>query len=356
MKLAMKVAFFTVTLLTVLLILGLSLSRGSTLPIRDNKGNIIPNSIATLEKVKLGGMQQWILIRGEDISNPVLLWLHGGPGSSQMPVAHNFDKRLEKEFIVVHWDQRGAGKSNPPDFREETMTFEQFVSDAHQLTQYLKRYLNKQKVYLIGHSWGTQLGIKLAYQYPEDYYAYIGVSQVVSNTLSQKIAYNWLAREIEKNGDGTSLKKLKNLGLPPYTNHKEYVSFVRLVDSYGGGFDIGFKELFRIALKAPEYRLKDYVWWLKGSTRGSGPMWETETYQSFNALKHFPKLLIPVYFFNGKNDYNTPVKLVEEYFKGLEAPKGKELVIFNNSAHTPFLGEPQKFAKEMLRVKSETCK
>lgn len=102
-------------------------------------GNIIPESIVSLEKVTLGDMDQWILIRGNNIKNPVLLWLHGGPGAAQMPVAHYFNGALEEGFIVAHWDQRGAGKSNPLDFDEQTMTFEQFLTDAHELTQYLKK-------------------------------------------------------------------------------------------------------------------------------------------------------------------------------------------------------------------------
>lgn len=152
---------------------------GLTAPIKDANREIIPRSIASLEKIKLGGMDQWILIRGNDVSNPVLLWLHGGPGAAQMPIAHHFDKNLEKDFIVVHWDQRGAGKSNPKDFDEQTMTFEQFITDAHELTQYLKRRFNTEKIYLVGHSWGTQLGIKMVQLYPEDYFAYIGIGQAV---------------------------------------------------------------------------------------------------------------------------------------------------------------------------------
>ena len=124
----------------------------STQLIRDEKGNVIPESIASLQKVKLGGMDQWILIRGYDVSNPILLWLHGGPGAAQMPVAHHFNGDLEKDFVVVHWDQRGAGKSNPKDFDEQTMTLEQFISDAHELTQYLKKRFHKRKIYLLGHS------------------------------------------------------------------------------------------------------------------------------------------------------------------------------------------------------------
>jgi pimeloyl-ACP methyl ester carboxylesterase len=324
----------------------------STRLIRDEKGNIIPESIASLQKVKLGGMDQWILIRGANVSNPILLWLHGGPGAAQMPVAHHFNGDLEKEFIVVHWDQRGAGKSNPKDFDEQTMTLEQFITDAHELTQYLKKRFHKEKIYLLGHSWGTLFGILLVQKYPQDYYAYIGVSQVVNGAAASKIAHKWLVQQIKKRGKTKDLRKLEKLGPPPFTDHEKYVKFAKMVDSYGGGMDVGFLKLAWIALRAPEYSLTDYPKWLRGASRGSGPMWEETS--SFDVFKEVPELQVPAYFFSGRNDYNTPLQLVRRYFEMLNAPKGKQLIIFENSAHTPFMKEPEKFYREMVRVKEET--
>lgn len=130
----------------------------STPAITDD-GDPVGGSIATLEPVPIGGMEQWLLIRGRHSANPVLLWLHGGPGASEMPVVPHYNRALEEEFVVVHWDQRGAGKSNPRDFDESTMTFERFVQDAHELTRHLKRRFGKKKIYLLGHSWGSHLGL-----------------------------------------------------------------------------------------------------------------------------------------------------------------------------------------------------
>ncbi len=324
----------------------------STQPIRDQRGAIIPESIASLQKVKLGGMEQWILIRGNDVANPILLWLHGGPGAAQMPVAHYFNGDLEKEFIVVHWDQRGAGKSNPGDFDEQTMTLDQFISDAHELTQFLKKRFHKNKIYLLGHSWGTQFGILLVRKYPQDYYAYIGVSQVVNGAAASEIAYQWLTEQIKTRGRTKDLQRLEKLGPPPFADHEKYVKFAKMVDAYGGGMDVGFAKLLWIALRAPEYSLTDYFKWLRGANRGSGPMWEESS--RFNAFKQVPALQVPVYFFCGRNDYNTPLQLVRQYFEALKAPRGKRLVIFEKSAHTPFMKEPKKFYAEMVQVKEET--
>lgn len=327
---------------------------GQTPEITDANRKVLPGSIAALEKVQIGGMDQCILLRGHNIENPALLWLHGGPGSSQMPVSHAYDSELEKEFVMVHWDQRGAGKSNPPDFDESTITYEQFIADAHQMTGYLKKRLNKEKIYILGHSWGTQPGLELAGRYPDDYYAYIGVSQVVNHEMSDLIAHEWLLGEIQKKDAPRDLKKLKALGEPPFADHADFVTFIRLVDSYGGSFDLTFSKLVLIALKSPEYTFKDMLAWLNGSNRGSGQMWYEEIYSSFNAIEKYPELRVPVYFFTGRNDYNTPLVATEKYYRSLDDPAGKQLLVFENSAHTPFLAEPDKFVQALCRVKEET--
>jgi pimeloyl-ACP methyl ester carboxylesterase len=284
----------------------------------------------------------------------VLLWLHGGPGAAQMPVANAFNGALEQEFVVVHWDQRGAGKSNPPDFDESSMTFQQYLDDTHTLTGYLQQRFGQQKIYLLGHSWGSQIGLRLVQVYPEDYHAYIGVSQVIEAGLAQQVGYDWLREQIQARGDEKALRQLEALGKPPYRDHATFVSYVQLVDAYGGDFDVSMLKLFWAAVRAPEYNLADMQAWLRGANRGSGPMWHDPSCQYFNALADVPRLEIPVYFFNGQNDYNTPLQVTRAYFDALEAPAGKTLVVFENSAHTPFMAEAQKFNQELLRLKAET--
>ena len=328
--------------------------RGTTPVITGPDGMPLPGSIASLEKIELGGMQQWILVRGHNKANPVLLWLHGGPGSAQMPVARHYNSDLEKDFVVVHWDQRGAGKSNPKDFDESTLTLSQFVEDTHQLTQYLNERFHQDKIYLVGHSWGSTIGLKLAQSYPQDYYAYVGVSQVTDRDLSAEINYAWLLKQIKEKDNARDISRLEALGLPPYHDHDYYVNFVRLVDAYGGAFDAGFNQLTWIAVQASEYRFSDLIAYVGGMNRGSGPMWEAADYNSFNPKVDVPHLDVPVYFFCGRNDYNTPLEATEQYFNQLDAPQGKHLVVFEKSAHTPFLGEADKFRQELLKVKQDT--
>lgn len=306
-----------------------------------------PNAVAELMSVEIGGLEQWLLIRGEDRTKPVLLWLHGGPGSAQMPIHHAYTKALEKEYVVVHWDQRGAGKSNHAEFREASMTINRFVKDVYEVTQYLKKRFDRNKIILLGHSWGTQIGILAVKEYPEDYTAYISVSQVVHPQRGDSLSYEWLRQEIEERGTESQKSKFAKLGNPPFDDHDAYVIFARMKDTFGGGMDAGFASLAWKALGAKEYALGDYIKWVRGANRGSGPMWEES--RDFNLFKDVPELEVPVWFIVGEYDMNTPVALIEEYFKFVEAPE-KHLYIMENCAHTPFIGNPDQFNHKIISI------
>lgn len=307
-----------------------------------------PGSVSELLAIDIGGMKQWILIRGQNADNPVLLWLHGGPGSAQMPIHHAYTKELEKEFVIVHWDQRGAGKSNHSGFSEETMTLDQFMKDVHELTGYLKNRFAQDRIYLLGHSWGSLLGIKAAAGYPEDYAAYLSVSQVVHSRKADKISYSWLKQQVEASGSDADKIALRELGGPPFLEHDRYVRFAKMKDAFGGGMDAGFTRLFWEAMDAGEYTFSDFLRWFKGASRGSGPMWE-ET-NNIDLFTEIDSLRVPVYFFTGVNDYNTPHELVKEYYSYLSAPE-KQLITFNESAHTPFIAETDIFNHNVVQVK-----
>ncbi|MBN1857847.1 alpha/beta hydrolase [Candidatus Bipolaricaulota bacterium] len=308
------------------------------------------HAVSSLEKLELGGMDQWVLIRGQDDRNPVLLWLHGGPGSAQMPISRHFNGSLEASFVVVHWDQRGAGKSNPRGFDESTMSIEQFTADAHDLTRYLQQRFDHDRIYLLGHSWGTQIGIRVAERFPDDYAAYIAVGQVVNFTRANELGYAWLQQQVEEDGSRRALERLDDIGEPPYNEHGRYVSYARTIESYGGGTDIGFASLLWIALGSPEYTFSDYGRWLDGSTRGSGPMWDPQHPENLLAEPERHRIEVPVFFFCGRKDHNTPPELVEEFAQHLDAPRGASITYFENSAHTPFIAEPEAFERALLEV------
>jgi pimeloyl-ACP methyl ester carboxylesterase len=195
---------------------------------------------------------------------------------------------------------------------------------------------------LVGHSWGTALGIKAAQLYPDNYYAYVGIGQAVDDRRSQEISYAWLLEQIDKAGNRKDLELLQGLGQPPFTDHDTYVRFALMMNAYGGDSDVGFAELALIALCSPEYDWADYPAWLRGANRGAGPMWESLL--GYDYTREITRL----------NDHTTPLSLVTELYEKLDAPEGKQLVVFEHSSHTPFMAEPANFNREMLRVKEET--
>ena len=138
-----------------------------------------PEGIQSLERVELGGIDQWIKIRGHDRSNPILLFLHGGPGITELPVSHLFDTELEKHFTVVHWDQRASGKTRGEGFDEADLTIPTYLYDTLELVNYLTARFDKEKIYLVGHSWGSMLGTLMVRDHPELFHAYVGMGSKI---------------------------------------------------------------------------------------------------------------------------------------------------------------------------------
>ena len=194
-----KVIKITIILFSLLLLIGLGLfcfiwfkSPGTPSPIVDPQGKVLPNSISLIEKIPVGGMDQYLVIRGEDADKPVLLMLHGGPGTPEFPLMRDPNLVLEKEFVVVHWEQRGAGKSFSPDIPVESMTTNQLIADAAEVSNYLRKRFKQEKIYLMGHSWGSFLGILTAQRYPKLFHAYVGIGQVASQYQAEKLSLAWV--------------------------------------------------------------------------------------------------------------------------------------------------------------------
>ena len=184
----------------------------STPPILDAQGQAIPNSIAVMEKVKLGGAEEWVTIRGRDSRNPVLLFLAGGPGGTQLVTARRALTRLEDRFVVVNWDQPGAGKSFDAIDRSK-LTPDRYVTDAHELVLNLRQRFGKEKIYVLGESWGSALGIMVVQRYPELFQAFIGTGQMVAFLENDRICYDFALRLAQERGDTNQVEKLKQQGL-----------------------------------------------------------------------------------------------------------------------------------------------
>ncbi|MCL6613303.1 MAG: alpha/beta hydrolase [Firmicutes bacterium] len=316
----------------------------------DENGEIIPGSIASLEKVNIGGVEQWLLIRGKSINNPVLLFIHGGPGSAEGPLVCHYNKKLEDYFIVVNWDQRGAGKSYSRKIPVETMTIAQFISDAYQVVDLLRKRFNQDKIFVIGHSWGSVLGILTVQKYPRLFYAYIGVGQMVNGKENERLSFEYALATALATNNQTAVRALNEINSPiPYWNLEQDGDWFNKLRKQRewllklGGCIYGEKSYhkwIKVFLDAPEYTTSDCVKWVRGNLFSVKAMW-LEIMQ-IDLTKQVPKLEVPVYFLIGRHDYNTPFELALAYFNQLEAPK-KEFIWFDNSAHSPMYEEADRF-------------
>jgi pimeloyl-ACP methyl ester carboxylesterase len=296
----------------------------ATPPITDENGQPIPNSIASLEKVTINGTEQWITIRGHDRSKPILLNLGmGGPGGGGFSTRSLYEP-LEKDFMIVSWDEPGTGKA----YRAHPislLTVDRFVEDAYTLTMYLRERFHQDKIYVYGVSWSSIIGIKLIQQHPELFYGYIGNGQMVNTTENDILGYELALDYLMKKGDLKTLDTLRRNGPPPYTGENvtgKYVAYLDVLNVY-----MGMPRLSVIVPIVPffatEYGYVDKI----NHTRGIIDSFDAiyPQLEGLDFITQAPKLEVPVYFFAGRNDVNAMYTIVQEYYDVLEAPR-KDLI------------------------------
>jgi len=303
-----------------------------------------PSAISSMEKLTIGGVDQWIQIRGWNKDHPVLLFVHGGPGFTDMPFYYKFDTLLENDFVVVHWDQRGAGKSYSKTIDPGTMNVEQFVKDTIELSEKLDARFGK-KIILAGHSWGSLIGILAASKRPDLYEAYVGIGQVTDMNDDDEASYKFALGHAMKAKNAKAVRELQEIGPPPWTARKLF-SERKWVTRFGGVYHtLTCGKVFDIAAISPAYTLRDAYGMFEGiksSLKMHGQM------RAYDIKKMVPKLDVPVYFVEGKFDRLTPPELVSQYYESLKAPK-KEMMVFGNSGHFPQWEEPEEFHETMVR-------
>jgi pimeloyl-ACP methyl ester carboxylesterase len=296
----------------------------ATPPILNTDGQPVPNSIASLEKVNLNGTEQWITIRGQDVNKPILLNLGmGGPGGGGFATRSLFEP-LEKDYIVVSWDEPGTGKTYNA-VPISTLTVDRFVDDAYTLTLYLRERFHQDKIYVYGVSWSSIIGVKLVQQHPELFHAYIGNGQMVNTTENDILGYEFALDYLTKKGDTKRLEDLRKNGPPPYTGENvtgRYVAFLDELNVY-----MGMPRLTLIVpivpFLAPEYGYVDKI----NHTRGIIDSFDAiyPQLKDLDFITQAPRLEVPVYLFVGRYDVNAMYTIVEEYYNVLEAPH-KELI------------------------------
>ncbi|HSM23973.1 MAG TPA: alpha/beta hydrolase, partial [Anaerolineaceae bacterium] len=224
----MSTIIFLSSGLIVIIVVFLLSSNGKPVPLHDDQGNPIPGSVSEKIFIEINGVRQGMFIKSKNTSNPVLLFLHGGPGMPEYFLTQNYPTRLEENFTVVWWEQRGAGISYSPDIIPETMDVNQLVDDTIEVTNYLRERFGKEKIYLMGHSGGSFIGILAADRAPELFYAYIGVAQMSYQIKSENLAYEYMLEEYNKLGDYNMVKKLEKA--PPRMISPLPIAYLKLRD------------------------------------------------------------------------------------------------------------------------------
>lgn len=302
------------------------------------------NSISLLEEAEINGTKHELMIRGYDKSNPVLIYVHGGPGAPEAPYLTKYQDILEKYFTVVNYDQRASGKSFHF-FEDYTdLTAELLVEDLLDLTNYVSKRLGKEKVLLAGHSYGSYIAIQAAARAPEKYLAYIGIGQMAGIKTNNADSLAYCLEQAEKAGNTKDLQKLKELSekilngdiLMPAKYIRKYRGSSRLIDYYRD-YAMGF--LFN-----PEYNLLDTIRYFYG-------MYVTMKAVQYEPLENpiadiVKELEIPCYFVMGQHDYMTSVHAAKDYFDILEADQ-KEFIVYEDSSHFPNFEEEERFAEWM---------
>jgi proline iminopeptidase len=295
--------------------------------------------------LRINGVDQYLEIKGASATNPVLLFIHGGPEWPATPMIRKFNQDLANDFVLVSWDQRNCGKSGSDN--TAVLTPGLYVEDAHKVTEYLKNKFHTSKIFVACHSWGTLIGIYLIQKYPEDYAAYIGMGQFLNPNKSDALARAHVAERAKLSHDTTTLDALKSIPFSEVTGYEngfdDLISFSMLSNKY-------FKSNEVADLHDPTQLYGDYskIDWITPLMTTGKILFNYMNAEHID-LSLYKEFRLPVYFFIGRYDHNTSAKVAEEYFKTIKAPK-KKLFWFEHSGHSPNWEEPALFYKCLSQV------
>jgi proline iminopeptidase len=316
--------------------------RISTPTFRDANGRPVANSIAVVERWRVNGIDESVIVRGRDLRNPVLIWLHGGPGSSETPLLRVMNGALEDHFTVVYWDQRLAGQTlDPLAAYPESLTVAQMVDDLDVVVDRIRKRVGHDKVVLVGHSWGTMLGVIYASQHPEKVAAYVGIGQMTDKARAETLSYNFARAQARRRGNAKAVADLERIGTPPYGNKQMFTERAWLEAL--GGVNYGDMSLLRmiwIGVRVPESNGRD-IWAVShggaiGTKLLEGQMLSTNLDRTYTSFQ------LPVFIGAGRSDHVTDADLAYQYLERITAPQ-KAFVWFERSGHNPHLEEPGKF-------------
>jgi pimeloyl-ACP methyl ester carboxylesterase len=342
-----------VVLLVCVFILGgflLAYSPGKPEPYLDENGKPLPGSFSEKIFVNINGVQQGMIIKSKNTRNPLLLYVHGG-----MPdyfLTQKYPTGLEDHFTVVWWEQRGSGLSFSPN-ATRAITSQQLISDTLELTDYLRNRFGKEKIYLLGHSGGTFIGIQAAARAPELYHAYIGIAQMSNQLKSERLAYEYMLQRFKENGNTKLVRKLEAapLSLKDPIPDAYYLLRDGAMHSLGIGTTHDMRSviggIFLPSLTFREYTVREkFNLWRGKSQSGVSSIWNEIT--TTDLSMQVTEFEIPVYILAGRYDYTVNYDLQRDYFTKINAPK-KGFYTFENAAHSPLFEEPESFIEIMVK-------
>jgi proline iminopeptidase len=322
--------------------------------IGDLRRIVTPNGVERLEKVHIGGIDQWVSIRGADRRNPVLLMLHGGPGYVSMPTSWYFQRGWEEYFTVVQWDQRGAGKTylaNDPKAVAPTMTLDRMLADTEEMVAWLRKEFGKEKIFVLGHSWGSFLGLRTAQRHPEWLHAYIGIGQGANIPESERRGWRFAMERARATRNETAIRELQSIA--PYAEGGGLISLDDLylqrkwLTYYGGAMSGRPSNAAETAatVLSPEY-----------SDAEIRRLWDGNEFSEKHLLAQVValdlstvlELKCPVILLEGRDDYNVSSSVAAEWFERLRAPS-KKLVWFEHTAHEVMNEAPGKTLVSLVK-------
>ena len=352
MLISLLVVLIIINFALILLLVWAIMSPGS---IRKYKGE---NSLSEKFTIKINGEKNGFFINSVDTNNPVLLLVSSGPGTDDYFLTSKYkDMKIEEHFTIVYWDYRGMGIAYNKNIDISSITMDNLVKDAHEVTNYLKERFNKDKIYIMGFSGGTKIALNTVKEYPTDYYAYIGMAQVVTNSYeNDTLMYNFMKDVFTNKNKQSKLKELEKVVDHIDSNYvkcNSWGKFVLLVHDAGGGTILNKSEKNSITLPiifSKCYTIKEKFDYIKGLNLYKKVQLEKGEY---DYRKSISKLDVPAYFISGEYDYNCPWELVEDYSNKLDAPK-KGFYKITNSAHSPLWENYIETIDALLKIKEET--
>lgn len=307
----------------------------------NQKKKLSESRIDKIEKLTIGGITQWISLRSDNIKNPIILFLHGGPGTAQISFSRKSQKRLEDSFLVINWDQRGAGRSYSRSLQKDDMKIERFIEDAVELIEYLLKRFGQEKVYLVGHSWGTIIGAYVTAKKPDLIQAYIAIGQIVDMERGELISYQFTLDEARRLNNKKAIQQLEKIGPPPYAKLSDAgIQRDWLSKFHGAVYEGSLLGTILKNISIRDLRPLDIIRFVAGAMLSLSTLEDEQN--KVKLLQDVPEMKVPVYFCCGRRDYNVPFELVIEYAERLKAPQ-KRIIWFDHSAHLPNFEEPELF-------------